>query len=145
MRETFVPMELLEVVPKQRRSKAMTPMQTASMIRTAALRPADKKRSAEASIATASYNNDDTCQAFGTSVDPTLVSVNARVLDPPLLEYRGNQSIRANNGSWNMAKNQMVAGASVYHWIAVQVGRFMRRPDLERFINQMVSIGTTMG
>jgi eukaryotic translation initiation factor 2C len=55
-RDTFVPIEMLEVCKNQRRNKAMTPMQTSQMIRIAALKPADRKRSAESSVATANYN-----------------------------------------------------------------------------------------
>lgn len=144
-RDIFVPLELLEVCPKQRRSKAMTPVQTSNMIKLAALKPNDRKRSAQTAIATANYNTDDTCRAFGMQVDPKLVAVDARVLTPPSLEYDGRRVIQANNGAWNMARNRMIQGMTVYHWMVIQVGRFMRQPDIEQFVLQMGDIAKENG
>jgi eukaryotic translation initiation factor 2C len=144
-RDIFIPIELLDVCPKQRRAKAMTPVQTSNMIRLAALKPGDRKRNAQSSIATASYNTDETCKSFGMSVNPALVKVSARVLPPPPLEYHGGLVTQASNGAWNMARNRLFQGATVYHWMVVQVGRFMREPDVAAFVQQMGKIGADNG
>lgn len=144
-RDIYVPIEVLVVSPKQRRSKAMTPAQTSSMIKIAALKPRDRKQSAQSAINAANYNADVTCNAFGMRVDQRLVTVNARLLQPPSLEYSGRRVIQARNGSWNMASNRMLGGATLLHWMVIQVGSFMREGDVQRFVLQMGDIAGQNG
>lgn len=154
-RNILVPLELLDVCENQRRSKAMTPQQTTAMIKTASLRPRDRKISASSSVATAKYNEDETCAAFQISVDPQMVSVEARVLRPPDLQYRSTrrdragkqllQSVSPRNGSWNMANNQVYKGSFIRHWVVLQVGNCMRRNELYDFIEKMVQVGGDNG
>lgn len=154
-RDILVPLELLDVCANQRRAKAMTPQQTTAMIKTAALKPRDRKICASTSIATAKYNEDETCSAFGMTVNPRMETVEARVLNPPKLQYRSGrrdqqgrqllQSVSPRNGAWNMANNQVFKGCMIHHWVVIQVGRCMRRNELDDFIQKMVHIGTDNG
>lgn len=146
-RDEFIPIEMMEVCENQRRSK-MTPKQTSTMIRTAALKPDVRQQSAQKSIQTASYNTDDTCKAFGLTVKPEMMKVNARILEVPRLEYRGNQSMQPRDGSWNMARHKLHWGVGVFHWVVVQVGNRMPKQGpqgVNNLVQEMVNVGNDNG
>jgi eukaryotic translation initiation factor 2C len=151
-RDIFIPLELLEVCSNQRRTRAMNPLQTSNMIRAAAVRPHDRRVNSQKSIASAKYNEDETCKAFSISVNPRLMSVRARILPTPTLEYApdrpqggANRRIEARNGAWNMQNAKMLNGSSLMSWIVVRVGRIMDRNAVQTFVSNLVRIGQSNG
>jgi eukaryotic translation initiation factor 2C len=147
-RETYVPIEMLEVCKRQRRSKAMTPNQTSAMIRAAALIPDERKKHAESSITNANYNADQTCKDFGISVNPGLVEVDSRILSTPTLGYGNRRTLEARGGAWNMAREKVIDGAVVRRWMVICVGGGHGMPNksqCETFVTTVVRLGAENG
>lgn len=143
-RGTFVPMEVLTVVEKQRMSNALTPAQTTAMIKCAATKPDKRRDGAVAATRRANHNQDPVCKDFGVSVQPGLVQGEGRVLPPPSMEYRvpggsvqapkyTRVAPREGAGSWQMGNRDLLRfGCQMYSWAIINISR-ARQDVVERF------------
>ncbi|KAK8847412.1 hypothetical protein IAR55_005270 [Kwoniella newhampshirensis] len=69
---------------------------------------------------TLNYNNLPKLKAWGLEVQPKMMSIPARVLQPPQVLYGQGKSVRANFGSWNMKGVKFTKpGRALKHWSIV--------------------------
>lgn len=148
-RQTFVPMELLVVVDKQRRKKTLTPDQTAKMIKAANKRPSERRARIAVSMKSANADRDGTDRAFGVKIDSQMVRLQGRQLIPPALLYKDPRNrdvqIRPSNGVWNMAKNRLYQGSKLESWFVVNASSRVRQDELRNFIENFVQNANANG
>lgn len=142
---TMIPIEILTIVPRQRLSKSMTPDQTSNMIRCAATKPAVRKQGAIDAVARVNHNSDETCKAFGISIDPKMMQVPARVLPAPMIQYDDRKLIEPRFGAWNNRHNMKLAKAAPFiNWAVLNLSR-SRDAEIQGFITQLVKYSKNMG
>ena len=146
-RNVFIPLELCKIVGGQRCVKKLTDMQTAQMIRQTA-KPADEREERIKSIVNeAKFNDDPLVKEFGMTISSEMISVPARVLQPPTLQYDQN-TIRPpqDKGSWDMRDSKFFKGAKVEGWAVVNCSRYCRDSyAIEKFTSELEKKCHNMG
>jgi len=111
----LLPMELLMIVDGQRVRK-MDPVQTAACILKSKQRPAEKRRMLQEYVRELDLNRNVSAQ-FGLTVDDSrLMTVPARVLEPPKLSSGGSGTIIPREGAWNMNRDKFFKGGELINW-----------------------------
>ncbi|KAF2003697.1 Piwi-domain-containing protein [Amniculicola lignicola CBS 123094] len=107
-RKMWIPSELCKVLPGQLAKRLLLGDQTSNMIRFAARRPFENAQSIVGNGLQVTKINPISPQGlntnltrFGIKVHPTLLTVQARILIPPTLQYRAKTCNPA-NGAWNL-------------------------------------------
>lgn len=81
-------------------NKKCTENQTRSIIKEAATSTDVRKAKIMDILRQIQYNGSKTVQDFGLNVSDKFAEVDARILNPPSLQYDGNQTIRVMQGVW---------------------------------------------
>ncbi|KAI0487057.1 Piwi domain-containing protein [Xylaria cf. heliscus] len=102
-RDGFFPMELCNVAEFQRYPFKLDPLQTASMIKFAVTRPAQRKADIMQGVKFLNYANDPYLAAFGMKVSGNMQITNARLLKNPEIAFaatgRHNPGV---SGRWDL-------------------------------------------
>ncbi|KAF8058950.1 AGO1 [Scenedesmus sp. PABB004] len=118
-RKVWVPMELCHVVAGQRR-RMLNEAQTTGMLRFAGLRPDERGAYLTQVISRddlGGFNSDPAVRAFGIQVETAMKTVQARVLNPPLLAYGKPEALTpGTRGSWNLREVRFPAGVVISSW-----------------------------
>ncbi|KAK8169311.1 Piwi domain-containing protein [Phyllosticta citrichinensis] len=114
---TWIPAELCSVLPGQVAGRMLTSNQTRLMIEFAARPP-----NANANSITQSgldvmqvRGNNLTLGGFGIQIGGSMLTVQARILPVPQLQYAGKTQV-PNDGKWNLARVQYSKPASIPTW-----------------------------
>eukprot|EP00271_Cylindrocystis_brebissonii_P008513 TRINITY_DN2288_c0_g1_i1.p1 TRINITY_DN2288_c0_g1~~TRINITY_DN2288_c0_g1_i1.p1 ORF type:complete len:1120 (+),score=187.19 TRINITY_DN2288_c0_g1_i1:146-3505(+) len=124
-RKNWLPMELCIIAPNQRYPKKLTGQQMSNMLTAAKQRPEERKRDIETTVQHNNYSGDEYAQSFGITVDPRMMQVAARQMQPPSISYRDPQNratqVAPRMGSWNMRGYKVVEGARVERWLCLNL------------------------
>ncbi|KAF2800170.1 Piwi-domain-containing protein [Melanomma pulvis-pyrius CBS 109.77] len=107
----WIPAELCYVLPGQLAKRTLKPTQTREMIDFAARRPFNNAESIMTNglkVTKISPELNATLTGFGIEVDPRLITVNGRILPPPVLQYR-TRTCTPENGAWNLDPGRLGA------------------------------------
>ena len=145
-RNVFIPLELCKIVGGQRCVKKLTDIQTAKMIRHT-VQPADvRERRVNGIVKEAKFSADPLVKEFGMTVSSEMVSVPARVLKPPTLQYDQNRiNPPKDKGSWDMRDCKFHEGAELNGWAIVNCSRYCRQHEIERFTSELEKKCQSMG
>jgi len=163
----WIPVELCSVLPGQLAKRLLQGSQTTAMIKFAARRPHENAQSIMndglkvTKINPISNGLNTNLTPFGIKVAPNLLTVPGRILMPPDLLYRGQQTCRPNNGSWNLSPQQLgqqpfrVVKKTLGSWNTLVINSGNRdtidggisglRTHLETFKNIMMTYGLAPG
>jgi eukaryotic translation initiation factor 2C len=104
----WIPAELCTIIPGQLAKRLLLGPQTSEMIRFAARRPHQNAESITGDGLLVTKINpvvnglNSSLSAYGIKVDPSMITVPGRILNPPVLLYRGQSTCNPNNGAWNL-------------------------------------------
>ncbi|OCF32605.1 argonaute [Kwoniella heveanensis BCC8398] len=128
----FVPMEFVRLEPfNSIPMLRITAEQTAEIIKQAAKPPPEREAAINAWRQRLNYSNLPKLKAWGVEVKPSMMSIPARVLNPPNIFYGGSKSIRANFGSWNMKGIKFTKpGRPLKSWSIVSFDQYCGVSDL---------------
>eukprot|EP00899_Mesostigma_viride_P008665 jgi/Mesvir1/177/Mv13532-RA.3 len=147
-RGILVPAELLKIRNGQRYLGRMTPGMVTSLLKAACIRPNDRFRELEDTLARCDLNNDPFMKAFSLGVDPKPLDVKARLLEPPSLFY-GDGPLNAQAGQWNMTGRRVFEGATINAWMALNLDCSLAEGTFHSFLETLahkcVGIGMRMG
>ncbi|EEY61191.1 Argonaute4 (AGO4) [Phytophthora infestans T30-4] len=141
-REKWLPIELCEVAPGQR-CPNINDLDTAEIIRQTSQPPHQRRETILGQIRQAGFENDPYLAAFGLEVDQQLETAEARVLDPPDVQY-ANVSERPSGGQWNLRDKKFVHGAVLRNW-GVVVDANVSPRDVNNFIGILVDTASKCG
>eukprot|EP00189_Rhodosorus_marinus_P008451 CAMPEP_0184754634 /NCGR_PEP_ID=MMETSP0315-20130426/44719_1 /TAXON_ID=101924 /ORGANISM="Rhodosorus marinus, Strain UTEX LB 2760" /LENGTH=850 /DNA_ID=CAMNT_0027234059 /DNA_START=67 /DNA_END=2619 /DNA_ORIENTATION=+ len=146
-RDVFVPLELL-FIPSHRKRKALTPAQTQSIVRLAAVKPPVRLRSIHDIMRRSGLSRDPLVKEFGVQVGAKPVEIKARVLDAPSVLFGGNSRVTPRDGSWNMQRERLMQpGAPLRYWgvIVFCDQRMLNDSAVDGFIGKLVRAGRENG
>ncbi|GAB5586216.1 hypothetical protein Unana1_01116 [Umbelopsis nana] len=139
---TFLPMEVCEVVPGQRHMKKLNEKQTAEMIKFTCQKPNMRANKISQGLNLLNYKDNEYMKQFGMTVKPDMAVVNARILPTPTVSY--NASTRdgtfvPQGGAWNLRGKRVAQGATLGSWSVVCFCHPQQVPmqDIQRFVREM--------
>ncbi|RLN64008.1 hypothetical protein BBJ29_005345 [Phytophthora kernoviae] len=141
-RENWLPIELCEVAPDQR-CPSINDLDTAEIIRQTSQPPYVRRENIINQVHQAGFENDPFLAAFGVKIGLQPEVTEARVLDPPEVQY-ANVSERPSGGQWNLKDKRFVTGATLRNW-GVVVDANVGGNDVRHFIQNMVDMGSNSG
>ncbi|KAL7282382.1 hypothetical protein ACG7TL_003853 [Trametes sanguinea] len=151
----IIPMECCEIFEGQIMRKQIPPERMKDVLDFATKRPEDRLKSINDGLGVLAYGQSEYVRDFGMTVQPNAapVSLQARVLDPPTLQYgqgSGQPTIKPRDGAWNMIDKKLFKPVTINRWC---VGVFERqarfRPDLAQemvrgLLQSFASVGITV-
>ncbi|CAG8572560.1 947_t:CDS:2, partial [Acaulospora morrowiae] len=137
---TYFPMEVCEVIEEQRYMRKLNEKQTSDMIQFACQTPNDRSNTILQGKDLLDYRANEHLQQFGVRVSNEMITVNARVLPVPAVEY-GNSSEMPTNGAWNLRGKKVATGATLGSWsvlVFLPENRF-KIQTVRDFVRQLVT------
>lgn len=135
----YLPMEVCKIIAGQRYTKMLNGRQVTEMLRATCQRPHEREQIIKNIVQANNYNNEDLVKDFGIGIQSELTTIEARVLQPPMLQYHasGKESrVDPRVGQWNMINKKLFNGATVDTWTCVSFGR----PDPAQFCSHLISM-----
>ncbi|KAI9001051.1 argonaute-like protein [Trametes punicea] len=151
----LIPMECCTIFEGQIMRKQVPPERTKDVLDFATKKPVDRLNSIRAGLGVLAYGQSEYVRQFGMVVQPNAnpVSLQARVLDPPVLQYgQGSRqlTIKPRDGAWNMIDKKFFRPVTINRWcVAVFERRGRFRPDLAEemvrgLLQAFASVGITV-
>jgi eukaryotic translation initiation factor 2C len=83
--------------------KRLNSSQTADMIGATVQKPKERQKSIQEGVEnTLKYSENEYMNSFGFKVDRDMLSVQARVLPAPKVVFKNEESLRGDDGQWNL-------------------------------------------
>ncbi|XP_075974790.1 protein argonaute-2-like [Anticarsia gemmatalis] len=137
----YFPMELLEIAYGQPLARQLNETQVSKMVREAATPPDKRLRKITEVISSMKYSTNRDFKRFGLEISDKFYQVNARVLEPPLLDVgRGNTVPR--KGMWQA--NGLLKPEALLSWGFIGLETDPRN-DFDNVIQMLISTGKQMG
>ncbi|KAL7411338.1 Piwi domain-containing protein [Mrakia frigida] len=139
-KKNMVPFELVAILPNHSIPPTrLSSDQTAEMIKHSALPPPQRMAGINNWRKELDYSRLPKIAAWGLDVSPDMLTCDARVLMPPRVGYGNNQTVNANNGSWNlMGKKFFKPGKNLVSWSVISFDGRMMKEEIEGFMKQFV-------
>ncbi|KAK1586518.1 hypothetical protein Q3G72_003381 [Acer saccharum] len=108
----LLPMELFKIVEAQRYSKGLNEKQEAALIKATLLNPSERESNIKSMVLSNNYNSDKIAhEEFHIHVGNELTSVDARILQAPMLNYLDNtggevKRVNPSLGHWDMSNKE---------------------------------------
>lgn len=138
-RNIYIPMELCKLAPGQRIAGKLDGKQTADMIKFTAQKPDVRKRNIMEGLPKMVPQGDALLNAFGVQVNPQMLTVDARVLDPPTVQYRQDSRaavVTPRDGTWRLQDTFFFKAMPIQDWgvLVLDQQKFMPTQAVGGFI-----------
>jgi eukaryotic translation initiation factor 2C len=148
----YIPMECCRIAKGQRCAKKLTDLQLRNMIKHTA-KPAHKRRQdIMEKVKSAGFERDPVMREYGLRVHNRMEEVEGRVLDPPAIKYKGNETVSPRNGAWDMRHREFLNGVEINEWaVAVCNNYFSRqshppsKEDIRKFTSELTRHSRSLG
>ncbi|XP_074030996.1 protein argonaute-2 [Leptinotarsa decemlineata] len=139
----LLPLELCVIEQNQAVNRKMTENQTSKMIKYAATNTEVRKQKITTALRQANHNQNQTVLEFGFSVANEFEKLEARVLQPPTLQYNQTQD-KPFKGVWR--GNKFFVGVEINKWTIACADRRPPRPDdLNRLADMILKTSSQCG
>ncbi|KAF8176438.1 Piwi domain-containing protein [Mycena galopus ATCC 62051] len=147
-RGALIPLELCSVVPGQHLRTGLQVDMNRPRRALSVRPPIERLQSLEKGLQVLGYGQSDYVREFGVTVETSLLSTIARVLDPPTLKYRSGSNaqgehieVQPRNGSWNMRGNHFYKPARIGSWAVISYvpERVFPRQSATQLIERLVN------
>ncbi|PKK79735.1 Piwi-domain-containing protein [Rhizophagus irregularis] len=143
-KETYLPMEICNVVEGQRYMRKLNERQTADMIKFTCQPPSARANKISQGLQILDYRQNEYMQQFGLKVSTEMAVVQARVLPAPKLQYHPTSrdaNFTPRDGSWNLRDKKVATGATLGSWACAVFGNERDYPmaAVQKFIRELVT------
>ncbi|SPP87304.1 blast:Protein argonaute-2 [Drosophila guanche] len=129
----FLPMELCSIEEGQLLNRKDQEAQVSAMIKYTATSTNERRSKILDLLSFFKHNSNPTVARFGMRLQSDFITVNMRILDPPMVEYKGNSMVSVKNGSWRMDRLKFYAPKPREHKWAILYGPRMMYNAVEDF------------
>ncbi|WVW78435.1 hypothetical protein I302_100389 [Kwoniella bestiolae CBS 10118] len=137
-KKNYIPLEFFFSLFLSARGLGLT---TLHIIRHAAKPPPERQSTIQGWRMKLDYSNLPKIKAWGVEVNKNMMTVPARVLNPPNVLYGNNKSLRANFGGWNLKQVQFTKpGKPLKSWSVVSFDDRCNVQDMQKFITYFVGV-----
>ncbi|KAG6614635.1 Argonaute5 (AGO5) [Phytophthora cinnamomi] len=141
-KETWLPIELCKVVPGQHCANS-DDLDSPAITKLTAVPPATREKNILDRVKKAEFSQDPFLVTFGMKVKLKMEVTNARILEPPCVQYQ-NTSERPTNGEWSLKDKIMVKGESFDNW-GVLILDQVDSSVVRRFARTLCDVGRQRG
>ncbi|XP_045814112.1 protein argonaute 16 isoform X1 [Trifolium pratense] len=141
-RPIFLPLELCSLLPLQRYTKALSPVQRASLVEKSRQKPQERIKILTNAIGNSCYDDDAVLTACGISIDKQFTPVEGRVLETPKLKVGKNEDCFPNNGRWNFKNKTLLQPSHIEYWAVVN---FSAQCDTSYITRELIKCGMSKG
>ncbi|CAK4212381.1 unnamed protein product [Aphanomyces euteiches] len=134
----FLPLEVCETIGGQKVTRKETPNQVANIIKYTCTKPEERRRKIEDQIANAHFEADNCLEAFGATINPKMLAVQARQLPDPELVYARNSIERPRDGTWNLRSKGFFEGKELLSFAILNLGNPRDDRPIEDFFRALV-------
>lgn len=134
-RANYLPVELCEILPGQRYTKALSPAQRTSLVEQSRQKPNERMQVLNKAMQVNDYNSDPLLRACNMSVEKQLVALEGRVLDPPMLKF-GKMEETPVNGRWNFNNKTMIRAVKIEAWAIANFSSKVHSNEIGRDLQQ---------
>jgi len=145
---TYLPMEVCNVLGGERITKKLAPAQTAAMIKKTAAKPNIRLQNVQNAVNERAYDRDPALKDFGIRVNPQLLQIDGRVLEPPTVSYNPgsrNKAVKPNLGVWQPRDAQMYVSNPINHWGCLVLETRARENEVMNFLSVLNGAGKEHG
>lgn len=143
-KNTYIPMELCRIAPRQRYIKAMPDRLKADMIKKCATKPVERFRNIQSHLDGAHFSSDEYLKGFGVDVSPTPADIEARLLDAPTLQFQG-QNETPRYGTWDLRGKRMTDLRDLENWAILCYDQRLEAPTVKAFFEGFIDIARNHG
>ncbi|KDP30816.1 hypothetical protein JCGZ_13759 [Jatropha curcas] len=141
-RPNYLPLELCSLVSLQRYTKALSPMQRASLVEKSRQKPLDRIKTVTDAMRNYHYDDDPVLSACGVKIEKQLTQVDGRVLETPKLKVGNSEDCLPRNGRWNFNNKTLWKTTSIERWAVVN---FSARCDTSQISRDLINCGRKKG
>ncbi|OWZ23573.1 Argonaute5 [Phytophthora megakarya] len=141
-KETWLPIELCDISPGQHCANA-DDLDSPEITKITALQPNIRMKNILDHVKQANFRDDPYLGTFGMRVDLQMKVTNARVLEPPCVQYQ-NTSERPVNGEWSLKDKKFVKGVVISNWGVVVLAEVSER-EVFKFLRMLCDVGHQRG
>lgn len=138
----YLPMELCSLIPLQRYTKALSPIQRASLVEKSRHKPQDRIKTITNAMTHHHYDDDPVLVACGISIKKEFTQVEGRVLETPKLKVGKNDECFPRNGRWNFNNKTLLQPTHINLWAVVN---FSARCDTSYISRELIKCGMNKG
>ncbi|KAJ5597513.1 hypothetical protein N7537_007597 [Penicillium hordei] len=120
-RPVYLPAELCEVIPGQPFKPELSMVQRQNMIKFSCRRPPQNYASIMTEGLDILWISEGHTKAVGIKPGKEMLTVPARILNPPNLLYGGKKTTNPRNGSWNLIGTKFSQGANIKKWTCLWI------------------------
>ncbi|KAF8514872.1 argonaute-like protein [Hysterangium stoloniferum] len=140
------PIEVLEVKPGQIFKRTLTSDLAARALKFSTVKPADRIKAIQSSASALGYRESDFLRHSGVTINESLLSVNARVLHAPSIQWGSSQAPDTpRGGAWNVVGKKLWQPAKVRAWAVVNYEHRRGSQDVLRFLANFVEACKLLG
>uniref|UniRef100_A0A1J3GSR5 Protein argonaute 1 n=1 Tax=Noccaea caerulescens TaxID=107243 RepID=A0A1J3GSR5_NOCCA len=147
-RPNYLPMEVCKIVEGQRYSKRLNERQITALLKVTCQRPQEREKDILKTVQLNDYSKDPYAKEFGIKINPTLATVEARILPPPWLKYHDSGregTCLPQVGQWNMMNKKMINGGTVNNWFCINFSRQVQDNIARTFCQELAHMCYTSG
>lgn len=141
-RPTYFPIELCDLVPLQRYTKALTNLQRASLVEKSRQKPQERIRVLSDALKINNYDAEPLLRSCGISISSNFTQVEGRVLQAPRLKVGNGEDFFPRNGRWNFNNKKLVDPTKIEKWAVVN---FSARCDIRGLVRDLIKCGNMKG
>ncbi|GBC06892.1 hypothetical protein RclHR1_07120005 [Rhizophagus clarus] len=143
-KETYLPMEICNVVGGQRYMRKLNERQTTEMIKFTRQPPQSRADKINQGIQILNYQQNEYIHQFGFRVSNEMAITQARILPAPKLHYHPssrNSTFTPMDGLWNLMDKRVATGATLGSWACAVFGNENDFPigAVQKFIRELVN------
>ncbi|KAF8724800.1 hypothetical protein HU200_020737 [Digitaria exilis] len=141
-RPTYFPIELCNLIPLQRYTKALSTLQRSSLVEKSRQKPQERMTTLNDALQHSNYDSDPMLRSCGISIAPKFTQIDGRVLQAPKLKAANGEDILTRNGRWNFTNKKLIQACSVDKWAVVN---FSARCDVRNLIRDLMRNASAKG
>ncbi|KAI3794615.1 hypothetical protein L1987_37247 [Smallanthus sonchifolius] len=118
-RPVYIPLELCELLPLQRYTKALSNLQRESLVEKSRQKPKERMNALTGALSQSNYSADPVINSTGITISTTFTQVEGRVLDPPKLKFGNGGDLFPRGGRWNFNNKTFIEPTEITCWAIV--------------------------
>ncbi|KAF8592778.1 Piwi-domain-containing protein [Ramaria rubella] len=145
-KDIVFPIEVLEVKEGQMYKKTLPPALAAGALKFSTQKPNERITAIEQGTKLLGYGDSDFLRQAGMTIDERLISVKARVLSPPPIQWGGRQRPDIpRGGAWNVVGKQLYMPARVKAWAVVVYDPNLDTNQVHHFVKKFADACILLG
>ncbi|KAJ4797830.1 Argonaute family protein [Rhynchospora pubera] len=138
----YVPLELCDLIPLQRYTKALSSKQRASLVQQSRQKPHEKRKIITQAVRSNNYDEDPLLAACGIQIEKEMTRLTGCVLPAPRLIFGNDVGFTPDRGQWKISDKILLDPVKIGVWAVVN---FSARVDLNYVSREVINCARRKG